>query len=234
MPAMTTKLTAALAKRAEAAAAKKKQRIVEQALADIELIRRRRSQITEAFYDIGEALVRLKKPDVVRALGFGSFKQLCESRLDMSVATANRLAEIPVNLSRAQALKLGQSKANALIGLSEATPEADSATTLSRKRKLRLPGGESLDVTAASGRQVEQAATAIRRAKSRGGEAAGKTVTAEEAEAASVLQASLRKLGVVRAKVVAVATRPGAAAEIRIAGLTAAQLPLLRKAAPTR
>ena len=85
------KLPAALAERAEQEASAKKERLASTAKADIALIRRRQAQIAESFYDIGEALVRLKRPDVVKAAGHATFRELCEEDLEMSVATADRL-----------------------------------------------------------------------------------------------------------------------------------------------
>jgi hypothetical protein len=62
-------LPAALATRANAAASARLARIVAEAKRDLALIKRRRAGIADAFYDIGEALVRLKRREVVIALG---------------------------------------------------------------------------------------------------------------------------------------------------------------------
>ncbi len=75
------KVLAALARRAEKAADAKIARILAQAKQDIDLIARRRGEITEAFYDVGEALVRLKRREVVAALGCRSFAELCAERV---------------------------------------------------------------------------------------------------------------------------------------------------------
>jgi hypothetical protein len=63
------RLPAALARRAVAASSAKLARVLDEATRDIALIRRRRAEIADAFYDIGEALVRLKRREVVIALG---------------------------------------------------------------------------------------------------------------------------------------------------------------------
>src|SRR5689334_4307640 len=53
--------------------AKKQKRLADEARADIALIQRRRQRITEDFYDVGEALLRLKRPGVAASLGYKSF-----------------------------------------------------------------------------------------------------------------------------------------------------------------
>ena len=90
-PSAKKKLPAALVKNAEAAAKAKLARVVAEARRDIALIQRRRSEINEAFYDIGEALARLKRPGVYEAMGAKTWKSFCESQLEISVSQAERV-----------------------------------------------------------------------------------------------------------------------------------------------
>jgi hypothetical protein len=62
-------LPRALAKRVELQVAAKQARLLKEARADLTLIKRRRARIAEDFYDIGEALLRLKRPGIAEALG---------------------------------------------------------------------------------------------------------------------------------------------------------------------
>jgi len=64
MAAKKSKPTPALAKRASTLAEAARERLVKQAREDLALIKRRKAEIAEAFYDIGEALKRLRKEPV--------------------------------------------------------------------------------------------------------------------------------------------------------------------------
>ena len=232
-PATTPKkLPAALAEQAEKSALAKKERLADAAKADIALIKRRQAQITESFYDIGEAIVRLKRPDMVKAAGYGSFRELCEKALDMSVATADRLVAIVTHVPREDALRMGQQRALALAMLANATPEADSATILETKTR-KLPSGKRIDLAKATTREIE-AATKELRAQSSAGKPSkkaprGRTTTAEEKARAASLQKALREGGLARARVVVVATKPGQPADLRIDRVPVNEIAALRK-----
>ncbi len=124
------RVPAALAKRAEAAAKGKLARLVAEAKGDIALIARRRAEISEAFYDIGEALVRLKRREVVAAMGCRSFAELCERHVGLSSSQAERLVDIVTSMTRAEALSVGATKAASIVALARATPEDDTASEL--------------------------------------------------------------------------------------------------------
>ena len=223
------KLPAALAERAEQEASAKKERLASTAKADIALIRRRQAQIAESFYDIGEALVRLKRPDVVKAAGHATFRELCEEDLEMSVATADRLVAIVTHVAREDALRMGQQRALALAQLANATPEADSAAQLETKTR-KLPSGKRLDLSKASTREIESATRELRAAKPAAKPSRGRTTTPEEKERATALQTALRKNGLARARAVAVATKPGQPADLRIDRVPLTELAALRRA----
>src|SRR5690348_15670448 len=108
-------MPAALVKRAEEKHAEALARVREQAGADIDLVLRRRGQISDAFYDIGEALQRLARDGVAKAIGAESFEKLCEQRLGLSLTTASRLISIVTRVRRQDAVRWGQEKTAALI-----------------------------------------------------------------------------------------------------------------------
>ena len=237
------KLPAALAARATAAASAKTSRLRRDAHALLALIARRKREITEAFYDIGEALAKLKERDMIAALGRRSFAEVCEKDAGISVSVAERLVEIARSLTREQALAMGQKKAMAMVTLAAATPEDDTAAGLYRKKSIALPGGTKVSPRTASANELEQAATAIRHrrpaaAKRNGDGGAGATAsrgpgrhsTADERAFAALLEKRLHQLGLDRARVTAVATKPGQGSDLRFEHIPVAQIDILRKA----
>lgn len=229
-PAAEPKLPGALARAAAKKAADKVARLATQAHADIALIQRRRAEITESFYDIGEALVRLKTPGVAVAIGHKTFADLCRVELQMSSAKAEQLIAIATRVPREDALKLGQERTLALLAVAAATPEADSPSTLAAA-KLSLPTGAKLDVKSSSTRDLRNAAKSIRATQARETPPKrGRTTTSEERALATKLEEALHTLGLPAARVTAVATKPGKPADIRIDRIPVASLALLQKA----
>ncbi|MBK8252601.1 MAG: hypothetical protein IPK82_08025 [Polyangiaceae bacterium] len=225
------KLPAALAANAAKSAAAKRQRLADEARADIALIRARRQRIVEDFYDIGEALLRLRRPGVAESLGYKGFLDLCRVELDMSANKASQLIGIVQAVPREQARALGQERAAALLSLAQATPEQDSVVSLAQG-KLLLPSGEKLDIAKASARALRDAAKAVRHAgdKTVKKTSRGVSTTAKERELAAALEKALRDLGVEEARVTAVA-RAGGGAHARIDRVPLASLDVLGKAA---
>ena len=222
-------LPVALAKRAASLALARKERLVAEARGLIELVRRRKEQVAELFYDMGEALRRLKEREIVLALGYRSFDTLCDVEMQLSSSVANRLVEIVTRISRKDALAMGQTKAMALVDLALATPADDTPADLLRGGALTLPGGKVLDPKKASARAIERGAKAIRNAR-KDRPRRGRTTTAAERATAQALQAELHRRGLHRARVTAVATRPGATSELRIERVPADQLAALAAA----
>jgi len=210
-------LPAALAQRAAALSANKRRRLAARGAELAALVRRRREEIADAFYDIGEALAELKSRDMIAALGLRTFAELCESRLGISVALAQQLVEIVARMSREEAVAMGQSKAIAMVALAEATPEADTPGDLYRRGRVRIAKGREIDPRTTSARGIGRAARQLRDAGDRGKPRRGRTTTAEERDYAEALQRALRAAGLAKATVEAVATKPGARSELRIA-----------------
>jgi hypothetical protein len=223
------KLPLALAKRAEQEVAAKRARIEADGRADVDLILRRQARIAEDFYDIGEALARLKRDGVAEALGRGTFREVCEKDLSMSLTTAEELIAIVTHVPRKDALRMGQARARALIALASATPEADTAASL-EKTTRKLPSGKTLDVAKASVRELHAAAKDLRAAAPRAARPKGRTTTPEERARAATLQTALHTAGLARARVAVVATKPGQEADVRIEGVPVSALDKLRAA----
>lgn len=210
-------LPAALAKRAALAGERKLRALAKAAREDMALIKRRRADIEDAFYDIGEALERLQRPGVLAALGVKtSFFVFVAAELGISKETASRLIGIVRSVSRDDALTMGgQRKVAAFIDLAKATPtQRDTATSLAR-RAVKAPSG--LVVTKkSSSREIEQAAASFRLAspgkKNHGGNTIDPKVRALGAEA----ETKLRAAGIAKARFEIRASGPGKEAHVRI------------------
>src|SRR5205823_4358274 len=85
LPAMPRKkLPAALARNALARAATARDRTLSEARAILSEIRRKQVQIADAFYDIGELLLKLRRDPIPKLLGRDSFDEVCEKDLGIS------------------------------------------------------------------------------------------------------------------------------------------------------
>lgn len=223
-------MPAALVKRANEQAAQKRRRLAEEARADIDLVRRRRDEITERFYDVGEALVRLQRPGVAESIGHGSFGELCEKELAMSASKAKKLVAIVRGVRRADAVKWGQERAAALLALAEATPEPDSAALLAGAA-YRLPSGRTLDIGKATTAALWEAARELRaaRAQTVTKRSRGLTTTPEERAGAARLERALHEAGLPLARVTPVA-KNRAGAQVRIERVPLAEIDKVRVA----
>jgi hypothetical protein len=219
----TKALPAALARRAVAASSAKIARLLDEATRDIALIKRRRAEIADAFYDIGEALVRLKRREVVAAMGCRSFAELCEKHVAISATQAERLIDIAENMTREAAIAVGSTKAASLVALARATPADDTAAQL-MAHGVRVHG-KKLDVAHASARAIATATAQVRtRAVKR-----GRSVSKSEHAEVHALVRRLADAGVDDARVIAKAGHVGAGARVAI-DIAIADLPLLAKA----
>jgi hypothetical protein len=218
----------------ERSVAAKQKRLLREARTDIALIKRRQARIAEDFFDIGEALVRLKRPGVVEALGRASFAELCERDLGMSLTKASYLIAVVQHVPRVEAARLGQDRTVAILELADATPDADTVAALA-KGVVKLPDGTELHIPDASANEIRKAAKLFRAANSKGtgvepARRRGRTTTPEERAKAEALERRLRERGLDRVKVTAVATKPGRAADVRIEHMPLDQLAALKKA----
>lgn len=209
----TKPLPAALARNAAAKADAAKTTLLSKANDDLALIARKKLEITESFYEIGEALARLRKDPVPKVLGFTSFAALCEERIEMSVTRADHLIAIAARVRREDAIRWGQEKTLALLEIANATATVDTPRELAAA-VLTLPGGKRVDIEKASARQLAEIAKSIR-AKRGKGSVRGRTTRPEERKLAVALERRLQAEGIV-ARVRAVATSPGQVSKIRI------------------
>ncbi|HSO37269.1 MAG TPA: hypothetical protein VLT33_32305 [Labilithrix sp.] len=212
-PSTTKKraLPVAFVKHAEKLAAGKRARIEREAREAIALIKRRKAEIAEAFYDIADALLRLSDPVVLSVLGYKTVHQLADEEVDLSGKQVDELLGIRRRLTREQAIQLGsQRRAKAFIDLADATPERDTPTGLLER------GAKGAGLAAhASARAAERAAAKVRREHA-GPTRRGKTTTADERAIASAILKALVGARVEDARCDAVATRPGRPAKLRI------------------
>ncbi len=96
----------------------------------LELVARRKTAITEAFYDIGEALREILKKKLYAPLGYASFEKLLTGRKVIAASTAYQLIAVVDSLPRDKALGLGAEKSYALARFSAATEKSDPPATL--------------------------------------------------------------------------------------------------------
>jgi hypothetical protein len=208
-----SKLPPALAKRAAATATAAKKRALARAADDLALIARKKLEIADAFYEIGEALVRLRADGIPQLLGYASFAELCETRLELSLTRAESLVSIASRVRREDALRWGQDKTAALVEIANATSADDTPGEIAQG-SLKLPGGKRLDVEKSSARTLKDLAKQLR-AKRGTGSARGRTTTKQERALADTLAKRLVADGL-EAKVAAVATKPGSVSKLRI------------------
>lgn len=109
-----------------AALARNKARLAEL----VALIRRRMTEIVEAFYDIGEALREIVEHKLYAADGHKSLKVFLEAEALLSARQAMKLIAVVRKVPRDHALTLGHERAYALLAYTEATPEDDSPASL--------------------------------------------------------------------------------------------------------
>ena len=102
----------------------------ERATGLIELVVRRKSEIVESFYDIGEALRELRDKKLYLALKHDSFEEMLRERKVIGHAQAYRLMRLVEKVPRKVAVSLGSEKASALTEWVELTEEKDTVADL--------------------------------------------------------------------------------------------------------
>jgi hypothetical protein len=136
----------------QAAAAVTRRRARAEALLD--LIARRVARIKEDFYELGAALKELRDEKLYAALGYRTFDDLLAKRRPIGRSQAYKLIALVENVSREQALELGEEKAYALARLAKATPTADTVDSL-LDRGIEI-GASHQRVKAMSVREIEK------------------------------------------------------------------------------
>ncbi len=166
-----------------AALARNKARLAEL----VALVRRRMTEVVEAFYDIGEALREIVDHKLYAAEGHKSLKAFLGAEKLLSARQAMKLIAVVRRVPREQALTLGQERAYALLAYTEATPEDDSPATL---LAAHATVGDK-PVTEASVREID---AATRDARTRSAKSTAKTPAARaKAKADAAVERAVRK-----------------------------------------
>ncbi len=142
--------------------AKEKALLAKKGRAAIAVVVAMKREIKKSFYAMGPALVVLREPAIIRALGHPSFDELCTVELAMSDAQANRWIHIAESFSKREAEGLTSAKATAVIDLAHALGKDTTAKGLIKRGTVHLPNGSSIDVKAASAARIASAARTIR------------------------------------------------------------------------
>ena len=101
----------------------------------VALIKRRKDEVVESFYDIGEALREIVKHKLFAVAGHNSFEAFLKANALMSRTQAFKLIKVVESVPRTRAMKLGQERAFALVAYTDATPEKDSPESLVADKK---------------------------------------------------------------------------------------------------
>lgn len=154
------KLTAT-AKRALTGGQKAKR---EKATALIALIARRKSEILENFYDIGEALLELKEKRLFLALNHSSFEDMLKERTTIGHAQAYELMKLVQMVPRKIAMEMGSAKSAALTEWVAVTETKETVAELVKSNAVI--GGKP--VKKASSRDIANAVKEQRAAQAKG------------------------------------------------------------------
>jgi len=221
----TRTLPPALAERAEAMVAMAKARVLREARAALEEARAAMAETGRHYYELGRALLTLRKEGYPEALGFkGGLRELCEKELELSWATVDRLLRAVEALTQEQFARLKRTRVDALLALAAATEADDTEAILAGETVTLWEKGPRLDVGAAKTPALLAAATEVRaqRAAAKGGAGRGRRASPEERASAQQASRDLRAVGST-AGVKVRATKPGAASVFDLTGLTAAE-----------
>lgn len=224
-PAISRPLPPALAERAEAMVAMAKTRVLREARAALEEARAAMAETERHYYELGRALLTLRKEGYAEALGFkGGLRELCERELELSWATVDRLLRAVEALTQEQFARLKRTRVDALLALAAATEADDTEAILAGETVTLWEKGPLLDVGAAKTPALLAAATEVRAQRTATKSAPGRGRSASPEERAQVKLASrdLRAAGSKAATKVR-ATKPGAPSVFDLTGLTAAE-----------
>jgi hypothetical protein len=155
----------------------------------VDFIHRKRADLPESFFEIGEALRTINKKALYRAAGHDSFADLLRAHGLPSLTQANKLVAVVELLERADAVALGQEKAYALTRYVQAVGTGTPIHSLLKQRDV-VDGKSVQEAT------VRDLLDAARRAKAeRRPPSALQDRKQAAARMAQRAQASLRKQG---------------------------------------
>lgn len=159
-------------------------------------IRESEREIAARFYDIGLALQRIVARKLYAVRDHGSLEALLKAEGLLSARQAGKLLKVVRTVKREHALSLGLEKTYALLGYTDATPEADTVAGLVEDGGA--VGGRT--VARASVRQIDAAAR-----EAKGASRTERPATARQkadAKMARAVAAGLRAGGLPRAAIV--------------------------------
>lgn len=114
------------------------------------------------FHEAGLCLVELAKPGYAQAQGYESFPALCRREFGLAPTTAAKFMRVATKLPPELCAKLGVERADALIELADATPGEAKPAILAGEKITLWPEGPTLDVAAATVRELRAAAKQAR------------------------------------------------------------------------
>lgn len=126
----------------------------------VALVKQRMTDVVASFWDIGEALSEVRRDKLYVVERHRTFEAFLSAHDLPGKTQAARLIAVARETPRAVAVKLGQEKTYALLGFTDATPEADTPADIADGRKVF--GGKTAGQ--ASLRDIERA-TREQRAK---------------------------------------------------------------------
>lgn len=124
-----------------------------QAHSDMALLRRRKGEMDDAFYDLGEALLRLRAPGVAEALGHANTYAMVRQEAGLAPAQVDELLEIVTHLKREDAERMGHGRAAVLARLA-ATTSAPELTPRPAKSNVSKRRAKAADVAPAAWKAV--------------------------------------------------------------------------------
>jgi hypothetical protein len=180
---------AALAARAVAVAEKARDVNAVRARELVALVRDKLQTAAAAFYDIGVALGQLDDPALYAALGYRSFGALLKTELGISREWARQMMGVARGMKRSTALKLGLTRAVAVLSLTAATPEDDTPEQVANGKVTVRGHRTPVRPAQMSAREIERAAKTERRSH----RAAAKAGGDDDAARVAKIEARLRK-----------------------------------------
>jgi hypothetical protein len=110
-----------------------------QAQSDLALLRRHKGALDDAFYDLGEALLRLRRPGAAEALGHADTYAMVRKEAGLAPAQVDELLEIVTHVKREDAARMGHARAAVLARLAATTPSPTPVAkpAKSKNRKAR-------------------------------------------------------------------------------------------------
>ena len=152
----------------------------------VAFVRRRSQDVTDSFYEMGEALAEIHNNQLFHADGHTSFDAFLQSAGLMHINTAKQLIAVATMVPREHAVRLGNRKSYVLLRLQQASPDHPPLKEV-LSGKVRADG---VPVSSMSTREIERLARSYRDQQ---GTSRKPHQRSKGQESAAALQAALRK-----------------------------------------